>query len=159
MIKNIAGLVLVVSSGFVCADEGRNVSSLMEKYLSTVTCATYESEKDLRIFELVKHGNDVQAFGVLWTGDKSCGGGSGAGNVYVTPVVATRWGELVVASEGEFKVSSREYNAAYFHEDETLILNVPKYQEGDPNCCPSGSETHLLKYDEINQKIIGVEAK
>ncbi|MFL1454301.1 hypothetical protein ACJO5Y_07620 [Marinobacter sp. GN3S48] len=159
MIRKIAGLVLMVSSGLGYADDGRNVSSLMEKYLSTVTCATYEAEKDLRIFELVKHGAEVQAFGVLWAGDKSCGGGAGAGNVYVTPVVATRWGDLVVANEGEYKVSSREYNTAYFHEDETLILNVPKYQEGDPNCCPSGSETHLLKYDETDQKFVGAEAK
>ena len=149
----------MVSSGLGYADDGRNVSSLMEKYLSTVTCATYDAEKDLRIFELVKHGGEVQAFGVLWAGDKSCGGGSGAGNVYVTPVVATRWGDLVVANEGEYKVQSREYNTAYLHEDETLILNVPKHQEGDPNCCPGGSETHLLTYDERNQKFVGADAK
>ena len=159
MIRKVFGIALIVSSGFGYANESRDVSSLMETYLSTVTCETYEAESDFRIFELVKSGNEPQAYGVLWTGDKSCGGGSGAGNVYVTPVVATRWGDLVVANEGEYKVSSQKYNAAYFHKDETLILNVPQYQEGDPNCCPSGSETHLLKYDEMNQKLVEVEAK
>mgnify|MGYP005985944095 CR=1 FL=1 len=159
MIRKVVGTALMVSSTFGYANESRDVSSIMETYLSTVTCVTYEAESDFRIFELVKFGNETQAYGVLWAGDKSCGGGSGAGDVYVTPVVSTRWGDLVVANEGEYKISSREYNSAYFNKDETLVLEVPQYLEGDPNCCPSGSKIHLLKYDDTNQKVVEVDAK
>lgn len=150
MIRKLVVCSTFLFSGFAHAGGFEDVSSIMAKYLSTVTCEDYRNEDSFQIFKVLTSGEEAEAYGVLWTGDKSCGGGSGAGSVYITPVVVTRWGRLVVANDGEFTIPAREYRAAGF-KDGLLFVNVPKYEEDDPNCCPSGNETFFVKYDEFKQ--------
>jgi len=151
MNRQIATCILISLTGFSHADTRDDALSLMKEYLSTVTCEEYNDDESLRIWEIESNDGNPEAFGVLWSGDKSCGGGSGAGNVYITPVLATPRGNLVVANEGELKISGKEIKAAGLVGD-LIMIQVPEYKDDDPNCCPSGSAMHFVGFDGIGKK-------
>ncbi|NRA56189.1 MAG: hypothetical protein HRU23_18770 [Gammaproteobacteria bacterium] len=147
---------LVISCGLIItalaqASEYDDVSSIMKKYLSTVTCKEYQDQDSLQGFAAVTYDGKAKAYGVLWSGDKSCGSADGAGNTYVTPVVVTREGSLVVANEGEFKIPSPTYDSASF-KDGLLLVTAPENDDNGSSCCLSTTTKYTIKYDENKKK-------
>lgn len=148
-------MTIAATSGALQANNHADVSRIVKKYLSTVTCEEYKSEH-LNIFDISGNDGQTDVFGVVWSGDKTCGGGSGAGKTYITPVVLTHWGSLVVVNDMEKSLPYRSYDRVSF-ENNILTITAKEYLDGDPNCCPSGKIEYSYAYDGYTKEFVAIK--
>jgi hypothetical protein len=157
MIFRLVLICIFLIPGISHADETDELITIVDKYISSITCVDHINVDDLCVFKMSSREAISDAYAVVWSGDKGCYGGSGTSSAFVTPVVITQSGRLVVAREGELRIEAREYTSCGQIEQNLIYVLVPKYEENDANCCPSGKEYFFFTYDDVEQKISRVQ--
>lgn len=166
MTKRIALLITSIMMPFIAMANEPEVPSEVEireqalavvkKYAHAVSCT--EDEYGIWEFITLKPWTDYYAreqseFGVIWSGDVGCNGGSGTTGIQLAIVKIGAGNSYYVdpyssSPPAEFEFYSRSFGGVVANTSDVIVLEALEHGDGDANCCPSERVRYTLKRDE-----------
>ena len=153
----LIGLVLLAPMSAKALEAG-DVERVVEKYASSVACNVEGSDFGVKAVKVVGSPDETRShedyFAVVWGGSFGCPGGSGAYGFVVT-TVAVRSGStpVVLPTSDPVIVPTRAVTNVAGGKG-LLVVEAAAYKDGDPNCCPSGSESFIYKFDPKLERMV-----
>jgi hypothetical protein len=130
----------------------QGVASAVERYANAVACAGVKvSPDDVLMLTAGYPAAPMARYAVLWVGDMTCYGGSGAEKTYLA-IATQNTGQYLVQPELSspvvaFESPVRLVRRVVSHSAKNLVLEGMEYGPGDPQSAPSVPVRFILRRD------------
>lgn len=130
--------------------------AVVKNYAHAISC----TDDEYGIWEFITlepwtdyYAREQSEFGVIWSGDVTCAGGSGTRGIQLAIVKVGAGNTYYVdpwrsSPPAEFEFYSRSFSGVVANTSDVIVLEALEHGPDDANCCPSQPVRYTLKRDD-----------